>query len=220
MSYFWTDFASLEALTHNPVRRVAIALIHLNIKRIGDDSLFDGQQTLMNNDSQVYLLYFMWLVSSHFVEIKRKASDVQPAQIWAEIFEANQTSFISAVNSPKEKSLSFLYMLHLPVPSLCCCTQHAHNWDKWHCRCSVNFDPPLPYFCLCRELWVRIAKKSLAISRAGQVWVLELNKVRIWRFCSKPETKWILCLTCQKQECSSSYWICCESEYFYMSVNI
>lgn len=101
MSYFWTDFASLEALTHNPVHRVAIALIHLNIKRIGDDSLFDGQQTLINNDSQAYLLYFMWLVSSHFVEIKRNASDAQPAQIWAEIFEVNQTSFISAVNSQK-----------------------------------------------------------------------------------------------------------------------
>lgn len=107
MSYFWTDFASLEALTHNPVHRVAIALIHLNIKRTGDDSLLDGQQSLMNNDSQAYLLYFMWLVSSHFVEIKRKASDAQSAQIWAEIFEANQTSFISALNSQKKSLFPF-----------------------------------------------------------------------------------------------------------------
>lgn len=37
--------------------------------------------------------------------------------------------------------------------------------------------PHLPYFHLCRELWVRIEKKK-AVSRAGQVWVPNLNKVR------------------------------------------
>lgn len=197
MSYFWTDFASLEALTHNPVHRVAIALIHLNIKRIGDDSLFDGQQTLMNNDSQAYLLYFMWLVSSHFVEIKRKASDAQPAQIWAEIFEDNQTSFISAVNSQKRSHVHVASACPKSVLLCSACSQLGQMILLFQCELW----PPLALFLSMQRIVGKNSKKSLAVSRAGQVWVLELNRVRIWRFCSKPETEWILCLTCQKQEC-------------------
>lgn len=143
MSYFWTDFASLEALTHNPVHRVAIALIHLNIKRIWDDSLFDGQQTLMNNDSQAYLLYFMWLVSSHFVEIKRKASDGQPAQIWAEIFEVNQTSFISAVNS--QKSLFPFCTCCICLSQVCAAALSMHTTGTNDTVISVwTLTPPCP----------------------------------------------------------------------------
>lgn len=55
------------------------------------------------------LIFYVTCLQSVCGNQKKRA---QPAQIWAEIFEANQAAFISAVNSPKKtQTLSFLYML-------------------------------------------------------------------------------------------------------------